>query len=518
MRLVQVDDGELVDVARTSVRSAPERLGPALARVVGWLRGSPRHVALAVVGLLGLVASAVAVPAAVTAWERHEVLRAPAFAGAVLPLAEPPQVRWMTSYDETVRPVSVGDVLVVAGWSRGRRALVGLDVVSGERRWLLPVDARRGVDRVECESLGTAGSVVCAVGAPVRPVPAPDPGGDPAGDPAAEPDAEPGTGLAAGGSGGGAATLADPSDTRSTVLLLDAHDGSVRSAVGLDGVVLALAVSGTDVVLGRVDDSEVVVERLDPVDGTSRWRSVVQVPGSWEPPSGMRVESFGDTVMVRGAGPVGLLDAATGSPVPSDDSHGGADLVHLRVDGSLVRIRYELRADGIDVRSTLVGRDGTVGPQMHGVYAEPGSSDGRSGLVFTASTLAADPLGGYVRAYRAGTAEQVWRAPVRSSAVDADVGGVVVLRGAGAFVGVDGSTGEELWWRPLGLGVLTTYCDGHRLVVVRARPWDGSVVEAIDLRTGVTAWQAGTPPRVGTVLRLGGLLYGSGDGLLVALR
>lgn len=505
MRLVQVDDGELVDVARTSARSAPERLGPALARVLGWVRGSPRHVVLAVVALLAVVASAVAVPAAVTAWERHEVLRAPAFAGAVLPLPEPPQVRWMTSYDETMRPVAVGDVLVAAGWSRGRRALVGLDVVSGERRWLLPLDARPGVDRVLCAPLGTAGSVVCAVGAPVSPVPLPDPGADPGARPAA-------------GGGDDAAAPVDAEGTRSTVLLLEARDGSVRSAVGFDGVVLALAVSGADVVLGRVEDSTVAVERLDPADGTQRWRFVVQVPGSSGPPSAMGVEAFGDTVLVRGAGPVGLLDAGTGEPVPTGVSHGGADLVHLRPDGSLVRVRYELRADGIDVRSTLVGLDGSVGPAMHGVFAEPGSTDGRSGLVFTASTLAADPLGGYVRAYRASTGEQVWRAPVRSSAVDADVDGVVVLRGAGAFVGIDAATGEELWWRPLGLGVLDTYCDGHRLVVVRAQPRDGSLVEAIDLRTGVTAWQATTPPRVGTVLRLGGLLYGSGDGLLVALR
>ncbi|GAA3807688.1 outer membrane protein assembly factor BamB family protein [Cellulomonas soli] len=490
----ETDEPDEVETAGVRPRSGPERLGAGVSRVRGWAATRPRRAAeLALVALVLVAATVVAVPAGVTAWERHQVTRPAAFAGGVQTLAAPPAVRWMVSYDETVAPVLAGDVVVVAGWSTGRRALVGLDVVTGARRWTVPLDARPDEDAVLCTVVEEPRAVVCAVGAPREPAP---------GDLPAETEQDP-AGLVG---------------ARTTVLVLDPATGAVRRAVGLDGMVLVLEPLGADVVLGRVEGGVVAVERLAVASGRRRWVSVVRSSASMSVPHGMRLEAHGERVLIVGVGAVRVLDARTGDPQTVDPGQGGADVVRLRPDGTLVRIRYELQADGIEVTSTLVRADGSASPGLRGVLVEPSVADGSSGLLFTASTLAADPYGGRVRAYDQQTGQEVWRAPVHSSAVDADVGGVVVLRGSGTFVGVDAGTGERLWWRPVGLGVVSVQSDGQRMLVVRRLPGEGTVVEAIGLRSGDLVWEASTPRRVDTVLRLGGLLYGSGDGLLVALR
>ncbi|MGN8245123.1 PQQ-binding-like beta-propeller repeat protein [Cellulomonas soli] len=499
MQQVPVEEAEGVVDPGLRERSGPERLRALLAGVRRRFGGSPRRSAIALlVVVVVLVGAVLGVPAAVTAWERHGVLRAAPFEGGVHALPGAPAVRWMATYDEQMTPVLVGDVIVVAGWSRGRRALAGLDVVSGERRWTLPLEARREGSDLLCTALPEDGagraaerSVVCSVGAARG-----------AGDLG-----QPESGL----------SPADPG-ARSTVLVVDPRDGEVRAALGVDGQVVALIALGQDVVLGRVGAAGVLVERRDPMTGERRWSTVLREPSLTGVVRAMRVAASVPRVLVRGVGATRVLDARTGEPVPSESAGAGADVVRLRPDGTLEWIRYRLAVGGIEVTSTLVEPEGGRQVTVQGVLVDVPVSDGASGLMFSASMLAADPAGGRVRAFDAVTGAQVWRAPVDTSTVDADVAGVVVLRASGTFVGVRAGTGELVWRSPIGLGLVGTFSDGDRLLVLRRTVRFGAVLEARRLSDGERVWQMALPPRVDGVLRLGGLLYGTGDGLLVALR
>jgi hypothetical protein len=213
-----------------------------------------------------------------------------------------------------------------------------------------------------------------------------------------------------------------------------------------------------------------------------------------------------------------LLDARTGDRLPRPTGSSVSDQVRLLDDGTLVRTRLRVRETGVDA-----GLELAVGRQdpwftVRGSLVVPGVSDGASGLVFAASGLTGGPLGGRVSAYAPGSSEAVWRALIPAPAVAADVAGRVVVRGAGALVGLDARTGEAVWRRSFGPAMGRTFTDGERLVVEREGAGEVPMLTALSLDDGETVWDAPLPLDAPRPLRLGQHLYAVGDSRLVALR
>lgn len=472
MQRVGLDDDAQAD---DRVPSGPQRLRAASVRLATWAAGRP---ALAVVAFVAATAVLVTLVVATPRWvndrERAAVLGPAPFAEAVRVLGAAPQVRWSAAVDGSVAPVLAGDVVVaVSGTPSTERGLVGLDVVSGARRWSVALAAVPDPERVLCRPLDAL--LACVVG----PVPPSDRG-------------------------------PDPVDETSTLLLLDPATGAVLARNEVPGWAVATAQTESDLVVATYARGMLTVRRVDPSSGAARWEtqrwSTFQSAGNGR----VALVAAAGLVMAAGNDVTLLLDAATGERLPRT--------ARLLEDGTLVRTRYRLPAAGVDAVSELSTGRGEPWLTVRGVLVEPGVSDGSSGLVFAASGLSGGPLGGRVRAYRLGTPEAVWRALMPAPVVAVDVGGRVVLRGAGVLVGLEAATGEQLWRRDFGTSLGRTFTDG-RHVVVEHDVVDGvPSLTAVSLDDGGTAWRVPLPPGASRAVRLGPHLYALGDEVLVALR
>ena len=307
----------------------------------------------------------------------------------------------------------------------------------------------------------------------------------------------------------------------SVLLRIDPADGQVQSRSDVPGWVVATAASGSDLVVATYAWGMLAVRRLDPSTGATRWEtqrwSTFQSAGS----SRVDLVAAGELVMATGNEVTLLLDARTGERLPRPRGSSVSDQVRLLDDGTLVRTRFRVRETGVDAVSELAVGRRDPWFTVRGSLVEPGVSDGTSGLVFAASGLTGGPLGGRVRAYAPGSSEAVWRALIPAPEVAADVAGRVVVRGAGALVGLDARTGEQVWRRSFGPAMGRTFTDGERIVVERGRI--GGVGEvptltALSLDDGETVWDAPLPADAPRPLRLGQHLYALGDARLVALR
>ncbi|MGY4642922.1 outer membrane protein assembly factor BamB family protein [Cellulomonas sp. URHB0016] len=470
-------------------RPAPPRWQDEGRRLGGWAVRRPFVAAGLLAALVGLVVGVgLTAPALVTAHERRQVLAPTAFAEAVHVLDAGPAVRWSVPFDDTVDPLLVDDtVVVVAGPDLRHRSLVGLDVVTGERRWSLGLAADPSPTQVRCH--GIDHRLVCAVGEG----PSPDqrtlaPGERP------------------------------PDPAPAVLLVVDAATGEVLASHHITGRVVATATAGGDLVVATYWWGAFAVRRIDPLTAEVRW----------ERPNGTAttVPAVGDVVLRAGGGLVVatvsgatlVLRDATGERVRPGQRTAGTDETRMLEDGTLVRTRYRLAAVGVDVVSDLSAGDGAPWLTARGVPVEPEVSDGRSGLVFTSGALAGGPLVGRVRAYRPGASEPAWRAFAPAREIAADVGDRVVLRVAGALVGVDSHDGAQVWRRAFGLGLGDAFSDGVHLILERTTPEEGATLVALDLETGRLDWTSPLPEGTGGAVRLGGHLYAVGEGRLVALR
>ena len=492
MQRVALDEGGAGDDDR--VPSGPQRLRSAVARLRTWAGRRPARAAVAAAAALAVVLTAViGTPRWVAGHEREAVLGAAPFAGAVRPLGSAPRERWSATVDGSVAPVLAGDVVVVTQTGPTGRRVVGLDVVAGSPRWSVALDADLVPETVLCRPVGA--DLVCVVG--------PDAPSDSRRFVPDDPDRPDAPGAEAGAS---------------VLLRIDPADGRVRSRSEVPGWVVATAPSGSDLVVATYAWGMVAVRRLDPATGEARWEtqrwSTFQSAGS----SRVSLVAAGDLVMATGNEVTLLLDARTGERLPRPRGASVSDQVRLLDDGTLVRTRFRVRETGVDALSEL-----SVGRQdpwftVRGSLVEPGVSDGTSGLVFAASGLTGGPLGGRVRAYAPGSSEAVWRALTPAPEVAADVAGRVVVRGAGALVGLDARTGEQVWRRSFGPAMGRTFTDGEHLVVERETAGGSPSLTAIRLDDGETAWDAPLPVDAPRPLRLGQHLYALGDSRLVALR
>ncbi|GIG19928.1 hypothetical protein Cch01nite_06520 [Cellulomonas chitinilytica] len=487
MQSVVVDEVEADGTA--DLRPAPARWQDEGRRLGGWAVRRPFLAAAAVAALVGLVvAFGLAAPAIVTAQERRHVLAATAFPGAVHVLDAGPAVRWSASYDESVPPLLVGDTIVVVdGPDLQHRALVGLDVVTGARRWSVPLGAEPSPTQVRCQEL--AGHLVCLAGE-----------GPPPDQRALAPGERP------------------PEPAPAVLLVVDARTGDVLASHRVEGRVVAAAMTGGDVVVATYWWGAFAVRRIDPLTAQVRWErldgAAVTVPAVGD----VTLRAGGGLVVATVSGATLVLRAATGERVRPAQRTAGTDETRMLADGTLVRTRYRLEAVGVDVMSDLSTGEGEPWLTARGVPVEPEVDDDASGLVFTSGALAGGPLVGRVSAYRPGRSEPVWRAFAPAREIAAVVGDRVVLRVAGALVGVDSRNGVQMWRRTFGLGLGRAFTDGRHLVLERTTPEEGATLMALDLETGRVDWTSPLPDGTSRVIQLGGHLYAAGDGDLVALR
>lgn len=491
LQRVPLDEVDEAD-GGTGVRppSAFQRASRVAGAWSGWRARRPWRAIGVLVGSLGLaVTLAVTTPSLVTAHERSTVLRPGAFAGAIR-TSSPPAARWTVAVDDRVLPVLVGDTVVVAtGPGPDDRALAGLDVVTGALRWQRPLGVDPRPAEVRC--LEVEARVACTLG--------PDQVDE----------------RVATRSGQA------PAPDVAALVLLDPSTGEVLRRASTPGRVVSVethdALAG-DVVLAAIADGVLTIRRLDPETGAVRW--VATRPSAFPAASTSRVHLTvgGGLVVATAEGSTLVVHVDDGAPVPPPADATGTDETALLSDGTLVRTRYRVHAVGVDVVSELSQGDGEPWLTTRGVPVEPGVSDGSSSLVFTSSVLAGGPMGGRVRAYAPGRSDPSWHAltPAREIAVDA--AGRVVLRAAGALVGLDAATGRTVWRRTFGLGMGPVFSDGRLVVVQRTSPGDGSALVALDLRTGAPEWVAPLPAGARTVVQLGAHLYAVSDDALTALR
>lgn len=484
----EVDGTGGPSAARTP--SAAQRVVRVAGAWAGWRSRRPWLAVVALVAVVVVLTGAVvATPRLVTAHERATVLGPAAFDGAIRPATAPPQVRWSAPVDVTVPPLLAGGSVVVAtGTGADDRALTGLDVVTGAVAWSVPLGVEPVPHEVRCVPVGVL--VACALA----------PG--------------PGRVLARSGS------RPEPAQD-AALLLLDPGSGAVLRRAATPGQVVSLATApelGEDVVLASVASERLTIRRLDPRTGQVRWRA--DRPSSFPAAATSRVRLAlgGGLVVASAEGSTVVVRAADGSRVPAPADASGTDETFLRPDGTLVRTRYRLEHVGVDVRSDLSTGEGAPWLTVRGVPVEPAVSDGSSGLVFASSSLAGGPLTGRVRAYAPGRSNPLWHALTPAREIAADVDGRVVLRAAGALVGLDAATGEAVWRRTFGLGMGSVFSDGRLVVVQRTTPDEGAVLLALDLQDGRTRWVADLPAESRAVHRLGAHLYVTTDDTLVALR
>lgn len=486
-----------VDEANAGRGARPRTAVQNAARVAGawsgWHARSPsRAVALLVGALVLVVGLAVATPAAVAAYERSTVLRPAAFDGAIRYAGAEPAVRWTTPVDTAVAPLLAGDTLVVAtGTGPHDRSLTGLDVVTGAVRWTVPLGSSPPAQDVRC--LLVAERVACTVGA------------------------EAGTGRAA------VRSRTEPPGPvpAARLLLVDPRTGVVLHRGATPGNVVSVATAdglGGDVVLAAIAHDVLTIRRVEPETGRLRWEARRPSAFPASPTSRVHLQVGGGLVVATAEGSTIVVRAADGTRVPPPSDAVGTDETFLRSDGTLVRTRYRLHTVGVDVVSELSDGSGDPWLTVRGVPVEPAVSDGASGLVFTSSTLAGGPLAGRVRAYLPDRPDAVWHALTPSREIAADVAGRVVLRAAGALVGLDAGSGETVWRRTFGLGMGSVFSDGRLVVVQRTTPDEGAVLLALDLVDGRTRWVADLPHDTRTVVRLGSHLYAMTEDALAALR
>lgn len=457
------------------------------AALVGWSRG---HVLRACAATTALVALALTVLVGLPRWSlAHErrVLTAPVeLAGAIRPLGGPPAVAWSTRGPWSPRTVLAGDTVVVYAADVDDVAAEGLDLVTGAVRWRA---------RLPGGPLGTLRRCLAVAPAP--------------GEPAAvvcltEPER----------SAVGTEPVAGP------VVVLDALDGRVVARRDARGTVAGAVVVGRDLVLPLADESGVVVERSDARTGAPVWRTQVLDPPVTVPPQRVVLRAADGALLVATGGTSLVLEEATGRVVDVvDRGNRPRDHVGLLRDGSVLVGAYGTAGSALMIRTTVYDPGGRERFTTRGTLSEPRVSDRPEERLYAWSSLPGSPFGGRVRAVSRLDGRELWQSPGPSAGVLLELDGVAVLHGAGFEVGVDARRGEQLWRRQVTLTSSDQpFTDGTHVIVARVEPGRGTVLEALGVRDGRTAWEVRLPPGVTRVEQLGTHLVGIGPQLVVALR
>ncbi|MGW6129820.1 outer membrane protein assembly factor BamB family protein [Cellulomonas sp. NPDC055163] len=481
MQDVVLDEDDVLALAPT-----PDLRATGVA-LVGWSRG---HVVRAGAATIALVALALSVLVGLPRWSlAHErrVLTAPVeLPGAIRPLGGPPAVAWTTRGPWSPRTVLAGDTVVVYAADVEDGTAEGLDLVTGAVRWRTtlpggPLGTLRRCLAVD-PGPGEAAAVVCLT----------------------EPERS--------------AVRTEP--VAGPVVVLDALDGRVVARRDARGTVAGAVTLGRDLVLPLADESGVAVERSDARTGTPVWRAQVLDPPVTVPPQRVALRLGDGALLVATGGTSLVLEQATGRAVQVvDRGNRPRDHVGLLRDGSVLVGAYGTAGSALMIRTTVYDPGGRERFTTRGTVSEPRVSDRPEERLYAWSSLPGSPFGGRVRAVSRLTGLELWQSPGPSAGVLLELDGVAVLHGAGFEVGVDAQDGEQLWRRQVTLtSSEQPFTDGEHVVVARVEPGRGTVLEALSVRDGRTAWEVLLPPGVTRVEQIGTHLVGIGPRLVVALR
>ncbi|WP_309134006.1 PQQ-binding-like beta-propeller repeat protein [Cellulomonas sp.] len=444
----------------------PDEGGPARP----WLRRHPRAVGALAVGLVLAVAVAGGLEVRARQQDAARVEALQGVPGVLRPLdpALPVDVSVSRSYeDATALPVAVhallagvaaGDVVVAGMWDPDGVDVVGVGAEDGRERWRTPIAPPPDLPAPEsrwvwCTAYGRL---------PWQPAPAVPAGRGPV---ACTAEWLPPSAPAADGS--------MTAQSRTSLLEVDPVDGRVLHRVELPpGRSVARAPDGW--VTATAEDGTVVVESLAG-DGTSRWRTVLDVPGG-DPVLGAG-EFFGvlvdeERVLVQAEGGAWVLAAQDGAAVGTV-ADAGAGMARLLPGG---RLLLEDATPSGAPRGVLHLPDGTSHDLDGEELVQPALDDGSLGDVLL-TTDRGDGLGVEGRVtLRGPDGEALWSAQGRPADGALVVDGTVVVLDGTHLRRLDGQDGDERWSAPLprrvGAGQLLT--DGRVLL--------------LGTNTGVDAW------------------------------
>jgi outer membrane protein assembly factor BamB len=324
--------------------------------------------------------------------------------------------------------------------------------------------------------------------------------------------------VAVGGDGpvdGCAAVTADPGTVwcwHSRRGVPDAETGATRlrpaGLVGLsvaDGAVVVeyaeglpsagFVAVGADLVIGERRDATLTLTKLEPHAWAAEWSVDVELqPGPALGQYSAGIEAVEGLVVVRGP-TVAVVDPADGEVLawwPPVDDGSGTD-----VDGAgLVVTEHGFaasteRADGVRLdRGTWYTRDGRLRASFEGVLAEPEVSDGSESGVLLVARSGAETLVGV----DASSGEDLWTFPLEGGATLVRHGGTVVVVGREQVTCLELLAGTRLWEAPVfGLRSDAGGLSDGRVVVVmslQGREW---MMTGLDVATGERLWFADAP-------------------------
>lgn len=454
-------DVELGDAAPPLPADAPEDAGRGTRRRWWWL-------AVPVAAVLALVAGQVVTDHR----ERTRLDALAALPGVVAPLDGPAEVAWEADAGTVLAgAVRIGSVVVTGHVTgTGGMLLVGLDTVTGERRW--------GVD--------VAGQL--AAGPPWR---------HDAGGCAAVPDA---SGLVACLVDGAAEV--EPARVP-RLFVVDAADGSVQVDREVPAWTQWATPTGEDVLLVGDVDGTLHVAAQDLRDGTERWSTTAEgTDDAREPVTAVGALLDARTLAVQRGDAVTLV--STDGAVLRTVGVGPQGGLTGQVPTQRVVVSPVLGAALVsgESRTTVVSATGEV--PLEGSALPVVVDDGSvPGLVLTRTPR--------LEAWDARDGSLLWASTIVDAQDVTVVEGRVHVGTSAAVVTFDGATGEEVWRveRPTGTGSPLT--DGrHVLVLARqgdrhTTPYD---LVALHVADGSEAWRVPLPENT-WLTTTGGLLVAS---------
>lgn len=282
------------------------------------------------------------------------------------------------------------------------------------------------------------------------------------------------------------------------LVLVDGDDGSVLARHPIAVPDVGTGIVGGDLVTASRSGTQIVVQRVDLVDGTLVWSSAVEVGEPLVPGAPMAwLMAEHEVVVVQGQA-TAVLAAGDGTVLHSWAPHPDDD---VGVFGGEPATEVVITADGFGAwpglhdgvrsqRGTWYDNTGAVVSPVSGFLVEPWITDGSvPDILLTArddrQRLAGTDLD---------TGRLRWSVPATGGRVLMRRDGAVVVGDGRGVAAYDLRTGESRWSTPVqglrpDLGALT---DGHTLVLVVLRRGHFTL-QAVDLEQGRLRWEQEAP-------------------------
>lgn len=292
-----------------------------------------------------------------------------------------------------------------------------------------------------------------------------------------------------------------------TLLVLDAREGTVLARHRLPPGHLALDTIDGALVLARLADGYVRIERVDPVTLAPAWSTRLREPVGAQPRSAL-LDAAGDRVALRLGPDVTVLEAGTGRRLAHWVPPGSARAaVHLTPHGT------GLSSVGTSSPVSRWVHDGGV-LELRGTVVEPSLSDGSAPDV----VLVRPPWGSSVRGLAVEDARVLWSYDSGPREPVVRRGGLVVLAGEDRLRAVDLATGDPRWAATVpDLVAVHDVSDGTFVLVTSRTLGVGPTVSAISLRDGSLLWRVAMPHGGRSLAAVGERVLAVGAGVVVGL-